>query len=93
MPKKFKHYTAIHQKAQTRPYTRCRWCNYNYSSLRGHHAQSPSCRQMERYHQADRPIPDSILFQNFAIVTSLNEISNFNTLDEYEQAKIPDQDA
>ena len=48
---------------------------------------------MERDHQADRPSPDPIPFQNLAILTSLNEVSNFNTLDEYEQAKIPDQDA
>ena len=91
MPKKFKHYTVIHQKPKTHPYTSCRWCHYKFSSLRGHHAQSPNCKKLELADLAKRPIPDPIPFHNFAIVTSLQQISNYNTLDEYEQAKKPER--
>ena len=92
MPKRNKHYSAYHLLPRTQPYVRCRWCQYDFSCIRGHYARSQHCQKLELEYINKRSKPDPIPFNNFAIVTSLNEIPNCNTLDEYQYASLPNQE-
>ena len=92
MPKRNKHYSAYHLLPRTQPYVRCRWCQYDFSCIRGHYARSQHCQKLELEYINKRSKPDPIPFNNFAIVTSLNELTNCNTLDEYQYASLPNQE-
>ena len=87
MGKKNKYYTTgrVHNNLKTAPFTRCRWCHKDFRYFRMHHANSIKCQLMESEHQkkiAEKRLP----FNELQVIASLNELPNYNTLDEYVKA-------
>ena len=74
MPKRNKHYSAFHLKPHTHPYARCRWCQYDFSCIRGHYARSQHCQKLELEYINKRSKPDPIPFNNFFPVFSSGDL-------------------